>query len=63
VDGDAADVVVVAQLDLTGVQPGADLDVDVAELVTERDRASDRPAGAVEGCTPLQTSWTSGRFY
>jgi Elongation factor G C-terminus len=42
VDGDAADVVP-AQLDLTRMQPGAEPDVEVAELATKGDHAFDRP--------------------
>src|SRR5829696_7242523 len=48
VDGDPADVVA-ADFDLAGVQAGADLEVDVAELLAEADRAGDGPPGAVEG--------------
>src|SRR4029453_13456881 len=48
VDGDPADVVA-ADLDLAGVEPGPDLEVDVAELLAQGDRAGNGPSGAVEG--------------
>src|SRR4029453_16882044 len=47
VDGDAADVVA-AQLDLAGVEPGPDLDVDVDELVAEGDRRAEGTPGRLE---------------
>lgn len=45
---DPADVVV-ALLDLAGMQPGPDLEADAAQLVPERGCTADPPAGAVEG--------------
>jgi len=45
---DAPDTTV-AQLDLADVQPGPDLEVDPGQLVPERGRAADRPAGSVKG--------------
>jgi hypothetical protein len=48
VHGDAANVTV-ALLDLAGVQACPDLQADAAQLVSEIGRASDGPAGAVEG--------------
>ena len=45
---DAAHVAV-AQLDLAGVQPGPELKPDAAQLVAEGGRATDPPAGTVEG--------------
>jgi hypothetical protein len=48
VDSDATDVAL-AQLDLTGVEAGPDLEVDPGQLVAEGGGAADRPAGAVEG--------------
>jgi hypothetical protein len=48
VHGDSPDVAV-AELDLAGVQSGADLQADPLELLAERGHAAERPAGAVEG--------------
>jgi hypothetical protein len=41
--------IAVPQLDLAGVQPGADLDPHPVQVLTQRGRAADRPRGAVEG--------------
>jgi hypothetical protein len=41
--------IAVAQLHLAGVQPGADLHRDAAELIPKGNRAVDSPPGAVEG--------------
>ena len=47
VDGDPADVVV-ADVELPGVEAGPDLDADAAQLGPEGQGAADRPAGPVE---------------
>src|ERR671915_2352675 len=47
VDGDPADVVV-AQLELPGVDPGPDLDAGLAQLPAQPEGAADAPAGPVE---------------
>src|SRR4051794_11014242 len=48
VDSEAADIVVGEQFAFTGVQPRADLQVDVAGAVSDRGRAADRAARTVE---------------
>ena len=47
VHGDAREVVA-GELALAGVQAGPDLDVQPARGVDQRQRAADRPGGAVE---------------
>jgi hypothetical protein len=46
--GDAADVVL-AQLDLAGVQARPELEADAGQLVAKRGGTVDRSSGAVEG--------------
>jgi hypothetical protein len=46
--GDAADVVL-AQLDLAGMQARPNVDADAGQFIAKRGRAVDRPSGAVEG--------------
>jgi hypothetical protein len=49
VDREAADVVICEQFTFPGVQTGAYLQAELAEAVSDRDRAADRAARTVEG--------------